>query len=488
MTLFRDNLTATELSRTKYPWMVSAYLSFGLALCVILGIAAWGASVDFEEARVSLLRAEINRIRSHGVRTVIRLQELLNKENAPENLAHPEVRKFLYEQWSRNIPSDPSRLYAAVVDEHGRIVAHYHQNLVGTSVGENWTGVRVPEAGDDVVETADPRMTGSDERGLDISIPITHGTREIGAYHSAFRLAWFETELAEKRQATTLRWSAAFLVISVVSILAGVSLFHVARRLTNLQGVVAMEHVRRLADLGTLAGGIAHEVRNPMNAIRLNLHVIKKLTAQGVRDERTDTVMDETIREMERVDGLLRTMLEYARPAVGSVQLMDCQAELRSVASFLNPLLERERITLHMDFENAPCMIRADTGQFRQIVLNLLKNSMEAMRSDGAIVVGCRRAGTNIEMSVSDEGPGVPRAQQAHVFDPFFSTKEIGTGLGLTLVKRYVEAAGGSIRYENRVPHGARFVFLLPQAPAEPPTDGDSGAQGQSATRSALSV
>ena len=488
MTLFRDNPTAADLSRTKYPWMVSAYLSFGVALCVILGIAAWGASVDFEEARVSLLRSEINRLRSHGVRTVIRLQELLNTAGAPEDLANPDVQKFLHEQWSRNIPNDPSRLYAGIVDDQGRIVAHFHQRLVGTTVGNDWSQSKVPEAGDDVTETVDRRLTGSDQRALDISIPITHGTREIGFYHSGFRLAWFEEELAKKRQATTLRWGAAFLVISLVSILAGVSLFHVARRLTNLQGVVAMEHVRRLADLGTLAGGIAHEVRNPMNAIRLNLHVIKKLTGQGIRDERTDTVMDETIREMERVDGLLRTMLEYARPAVGSIQLMDCQAELRSVATFLNPLLERERIALRMDFENAPCMIRADRGQFRQIVLNLLKNSMEAMRSEGAIEVRCRRVGTNIEVTVADEGPGVPAAQQAHVFDPFFSTKEIGTGLGLTLVKRYVEGAGGSIRYENRVPRGAQFVFYLPQSPPEPPAEGDSGDVDTPENRRALSV
>lgn len=488
MTLFRDNSTAADLSRTKFPWMVSAYLSFGLSLCVILGIAAWGASVDFEDARVSLLRSEINRIRSHGVRTVIRLQELMNTEGAAENLADPAVQSFLKEQWVRSIPTDPSRLYAGIVDENGRIVAHYHNELVGTSVGDDWSQAEVPEAGDDVVATTDRRITGDDQRALDISIPITHGTREIGTYHSGFRLAWFEEELAKKRQATTLRWGAAFLVISVVSILAGVSLFHVARRLTSLQGVVAMEHVRRLADLGTLAGGIAHEVRNPMNAIRLNLHVIKKLTAQGIRDERTDTVMDETIGEMERVDGLLRTMLEYARPAVGSIQLMDCQAELRSVANFLNPLLERERITLHMEFENAPCMIRADRGQFRQIVLNLLKNSMEAMRSDGAIEMRCRRAGTEIEITIADEGPGVPSDQQAYVFDPFFSTKEIGTGLGLTLVKRYVEAAGGSIRYENRVPHGAQFVFYLPQSPPEPSAEGDAGGMGRPENRSALTV
>ncbi|MGC3969532.1 MAG: histidine kinase dimerization/phospho-acceptor domain-containing protein [Pirellulales bacterium] len=351
MPLLRDPPQTADLSRTKYPWMVAAYCSFGLALCVILGIAAWGASVDFEEARESKLRSEVNRLRSHGIRTVIRLQELMNVEKSTDGTLNEALLAFLYDQWDRHVPGDPSRLYAGITDDKGKIVAHYRRQLVGKHLRPDWASARVPEIGDDVVETSDPDLTGSDERALDIAIPIMHGTREVGAYHSGFRMSWFEDELAVKRHETTLRWGAAFAVITIVSLLAGVSLFKVAKRLANLQGVVAMEHVRRLADLGTLAGGIAHEVRNPMNAIRLNLHVIKKLiTVQGICDAQTQTVMDETISEMERVDGLLRTMLEYARPAVGAVQILDCAAEVRSVANFLSPLLERERIALRMQF------------------------------------------------------------------------------------------------------------------------------------------
>ncbi|MBL9081940.1 MAG: hypothetical protein JNK76_09060 [Planctomycetales bacterium] len=481
MPLFRDATPYADLSRTKYPWMVAAYCSSALALCVILGIAAWGASVDFEEARVSNLRSEINRLRSHGVRTVIRLQELMNVENAADGKLsnvqfNAKLTDFLYDQWNRHIPDDPSRLYAGIIDSNGRIVAHYRRELVGKKIGDDWESARVPEAGDDVVETSAPLMTGTGERALDISIPIMHGTQEVGAYHSGFRLAWFENELALKRRETTLRWGAAFAVITIVGLTAGVSLFKVARRLASLQGVVAMEHVRRLADLGTLAGGIAHEVRNPMNAIRLNLHVIKKLiTSQGIRDDQTTQVMDETISEMERVDGLLRTMLEYARPAVGTLQIVDCAAEIRSVATFLSPLLERERIALKMTFGPEPCMIRADRGQFRQVVLNLVKNAMEAMKSDASIDVDCRRNGDLVEVTLADEGPGISPEEREQIFEPFFSTKEIGTGLGLTLCRRYVEGAGGTIHYEVREPHGARFVIRLPAVspasehePAEP--------------------
>ena len=112
--LFRSTVSPeVEAARAKYPWMIAAYLSFGLALLVILSIAAWGASVDFEEARASLLRAEVNRLRSHAVRSVIRLQDLMSFEEKNEGkvigLDSPEVNRFLNEQWQRHIPEDPSR-------------------------------------------------------------------------------------------------------------------------------------------------------------------------------------------------------------------------------------------------------------------------------------------------------------------------------------------------------------------------------------------
>ncbi|MGC3969533.1 MAG: ATP-binding protein [Pirellulales bacterium] len=108
--------------------------------------------------------------------------------------------------------------------------------------------------------------------------------------------------------------------------------------------------------------------------------------------------------------------------------------------------------------------MRADRGQFRQVVLNLVKNSMEAIKSDASIEIACKRYGDDVEVSVADEGPGIPADEQSRIFEPFFSTKEIGTGLGLTLCQRYVEGAGGTIRYEGRAPRGSKFIVSLPAA------------------------
>lgn len=484
--LFRSTVAPeVEAARAKYPWMIAAYLSFGLALLVILSIAAWGASVDFEEARASLLRAEVNRLRSHAVRSVIRLQDLMSFEEKNEGkvigLDSPEVNRFLNEQWQRHIPEDPSRSYAALTDKHGKILVHYRPELVGGRLDGNWATRSVPEAGEDVVETSDSRLTGDGSRALDVMIPVLRDSKEIGTYHSGFKQSWFDEQLSLKRRATTLRWGVAFVIISVVTILAGVSLLHVARRLSSLQGVVAMGHVQRLADLGALAGGIAHEVRNPMNAIRLNLHVIKKLTSQGRFDDHTESVMDETIREMERVDGLLRTMLEYARPALSSQETVDLASEVRSVVNFLSPLLERERMRITTVFGHEKLLVRADRGQIRQIALNLIKNAMEAVGIDGRIEVRCASAGDEVELVVADEGPGVPLDRQNRIFDPFFSTKEIGTGLGLTLVKRYVESSGGSITYRDAIRGGAEFTVRLPSAATAVVESGTAESFGEDA-------
>ncbi|MCE9605842.1 MAG: hypothetical protein K8U03_13180 [Planctomycetia bacterium] len=447
----------------RQPWMLAAYASFGLALLTVLAIAAWGASVDFEEARVSLLQEKVNTLRTHGVRSVLRIHEIMNSENEPGKLDSPKLKQFLHAQWIRAIQGDPSRIYAALTDVDGRILVHHLQKLEGGKLDGSWYRQRVPIAGDDVVETTDPRLTGGDT-ALDIMIPIFQDAAEIGTYHSGFNLKWFEQELALKRRATTYRWSVAFLIISAVVLLAGFSLFQIAKRLSSLQSAVAMGHVRRLADLGQLAGGIAHEIRNPLNAIRLNLHVIQKLSNAGNAGDQGDQpgVIEETVHEIDRVDGLLRTMLEYARPEQAHQELIDVSTELRSVVGFLTPLLQRDRIDFSLAGDSDAFRTKIDRGRFRQIGLNLLKNAMEAVGPEGRIAVDLQRSGDWLTLTVSDTGVGLPTAEAERIFDPFFSTKELGTGLGLTLVKRYVEEAGGKITARRGNPRGAVFQVELP--------------------------
>lgn len=452
----------------RQPWMLAAYTSLGFALLAVLGIAGWGATIDFEETRVSLLQEKINALRTHGVRSVLRVHELAAGDGKSINLAAPEVSKFLHDQWERSIKNDPSRLYAALVDGDGRVLVHYFRSLEGGKLDASRGHKRITLAGEDVFETDDPHLTNG-EQTLDVEIPIRHEDRKIGVYHSGFNLAWFEKELAERRRDTMTRWALAFLVISLVILLAGFSLFQIARRLYTLQGAVTMGQVRRLADLGQLAGGIAHEIRNPLNAIRLNLHVIQKL-AESHGDGPLDDmgVIEETVREIERVDGLLKTMLDYARPEQARQEIIETRAEIESVVKFLNPLLQRDRIACMADLGLEPLHTKFDRGRFRQVVLNLLKNAMEAVGREGSVSVKLTRDHDLIRLTVLDTGPGLPAEAGDHIFEPFFSTKELGTGLGLTLVKRYVEEAGGSV--SARAGHTRGAVFEVTLSRTEIPT------------------
>lgn len=447
----------------RQPWMLAAYTSLGLALLAVLGIAGWGATVDFEETRVSLLQEKINGLRTHAVRSVLRVHELASSDGKSIDLASPEVKKYLHDQWLRSIKNDPSRLYAALVDERGRVLAHYYRKLENGVLDTSGGHRKASIAGDDVFETDDPRLTDG-EKALDVEIPIQHEDRLIGVYHSGFNVAWFEQVLADRRRETMTRWSVAFLIISLVVLLAGFSLFQIARRLYSLQGAVTMGQVRRLADLGQLAGGIAHEIRNPLNAIRLNLHVIRKLCdarADGPLDDMG--VIEETVREIERVDGLLKTMLDYARPEQARQEVIDTKAEVESVVKFLNPLLHRDLIAFTSDLGSEPLWTKIDRGRFRQVVLNLLKNAMEAVGREGSVAVRLRQLPDSLQLTVIDTGPGLPAEGADNIFDPFFSTKELGTGLGLTLVKRYVEEAGGTVSARAGQSRGAVFEVTLPR-------------------------
>jgi signal transduction histidine kinase len=469
-----SNLMPTDAERKPFPWLVSAYAAFGVQLLVVLGLAGWGAYIDFEERRISQLQSDINKLRSHALRTVALIQDQLSGKR--DGLADMGNVDWLREHWTRSVPSDPSRLYAAVVDGEDRVIIHFDRRLEGGKLPKNWYSHPMTVAGEDVVETSSTELAGG-QRALDIGIPIVQGEREVGTYHSGFNLTWFESKLAERQTATRNRWVLFFALIAAVQIAGGVSLVRIARKLSSLQADVAMGHVRRLAELGQVSGGIAHEIRNPLNAVRLNLHVVRKLWSNRAENaERVNGIMEETVHEIERVDGLLRSLLEYARPERAQSESVNLAEELRSVVGLLQPLLERDHIRLELDVPDDGGDAHIDRGRFRQIALNLLKNAMEAIETDGRINVSLRPREADVSLVVADEGPGIPPSRRDRIFDPFFTTKELGTGLGLTLVRRFVEEAGGTIRYTPGSPVGSVFTVTLPRNHVEKTDDASSVA------------
>ncbi|MBS0208065.1 MAG: HAMP domain-containing histidine kinase [Planctomycetes bacterium] len=461
--------------------LVAVYLAFALSMLGIVVIAYWNARLDFNETRRDLLQSEVSRLRSHAVRTALRIQESLTREGRPDDLTALDATIWLRPYWGRVIDGDEAHLYAAVVDQSGRVIKHSVAALEGSVLPSNWYLYQIPEAGDDVVETAAASLTGG-PRALDIRVPLLHDNREIGAYHTGLDQAWFEATLGERRSAMRWRWAITTLLIFGVVVLAVFSAVSISKRFATLNTSLAMGRVRQMAELGQVAGGIAHEVRNPLNTIRLNLHYLERLWQNGQPSpDQSAQIMHETVDEIERVDAMMRSLVEYARPEKAHAEVLDLVVETQVVIDIMRPLLDRDAVNVEPRLEAGPLKVLMDRSRLRQAFLNLLTNSAEATGPQGHIRVSVRRAEDAAELAVADNGPGVPIASRERIFEPFHSTKELGTGLGLALVKRFVEEAGGSVGCHAAPEGGAEFRIRLPLVPQA--AGARSAANGNAAAR-----
>ncbi len=222
----------------------------------------------------------------------------------------------------------------------------------------------------------------------------------------------------------------------------------------------------RLAAVGTLAAGLAHEVRNPLNSAQLQLDLLERRIAKGNLSAETVLRTSGVVRdEIRRLDRLVSDFLAFAQPRPLELELVDTNALVQGVVDLVGPEVELAKLKLRTDFDLAAGSVHVEPRRFRQVLLNLLRNAMEAMSSGGCLTVrtmGADEMG-NVTLEVADTGPGF--AEESPVFDAFYTTKEGGTGLGLAIVHRLVTDHGGTIQVRSR-PGDTRFTITLPQHPA----------------------
>ena len=223
----------------------------------------------------------------------------------------------------------------------------------------------------------------------------------------------------------------------------------------------------KLASLGQLAAGVAHEIRNPLTAIKAAMFLQLKKSPPGSQD-RVD--LDLVSGEINRLEHIVRDFLQFARP--GEPQLVTAPAvqPLRQVQTLLAPQLEKSNIRLLLE-ASPPTHLRIDPDQIEQVLINLVQNAAEAIRHDGTITLRARRdtrtlggVATNVVvLEVSDTGPGIPPEVEKRLFDPFFTTKRGGTGLGLSIGARIVQQHGGVMQCQTRANRGTTFGIVLPE-------------------------
>ncbi len=215
----------------------------------------------------------------------------------------------------------------------------------------------------------------------------------------------------------------------------------------------------KLATVGELAAGAAHEIRNPLTAIRSSLQYMEGRS----RDDVEKKLLRTSLRETERIDGILAALLAFSKPAEIRKDTYDLLQTVEESLALISVQAGARGIALVRRFPKEPILLSGDKSQIKQLFLNLLLNAVQAMEGGGEIrVEAAIRNPHQILVTVADTGPGIPEECQDKVFDPFFTTKKTGTGLGLSICYNIVKAHDGDISIKSRPGEGTIVLVTLP--------------------------
>jgi PAS domain S-box-containing protein len=220
----------------------------------------------------------------------------------------------------------------------------------------------------------------------------------------------------------------------------------------------------RLAAVGTLSAGLAHEIRNPLNSARLQLHLLERRLRKRSEDATLLQPIGLVQNEIERLSHLVQEFLDFARPSVLRVEDTDLHEVVKRVVELERHAASEHHVAIHVSSPAGPTPVTADRAKVQQVVLNLLRNAIEAVGENGDVFVDVEYDERGGVVRIRDTGPGIAEEAMGHIFEPFFSTKAMGTGLGMAICHSLVAQHGGTIRVDSDA-GGATFAVTFPRTP-----------------------
>ena len=234
------------------------------------------------------------------------------------------------------------------------------------------------------------------------------------------------------------------------------------RAMERLRLKERLAHAERLSSLGEMAAGISHEIRNPLGIIRSSAELLKKKIA---KIDPQNSIPDIIVEESNRLNNIITDFINYAKPR--NPNFVPCRVEeiIDKNLTFLEAQNKEKGHIIKKNYQESLPDIMADSGMLYQSFLNILLNAMQSMPDGGRILVEVSANDHRVTIHFDDEGQGIPPENINKIWDPFFTTKEQGTGLGLGIVKNIIESHGGSIQIANRPVVGSRVTIELPLKP-----------------------
>ena len=305
------------------------------------------------------------------------------------------------------------------------------------------------------------RATNSSKPLLDLGYALARATSEA-------HKQWLEHFRESLRQLQAVIFGS---LVCLLALGAGTSVFvyrqliaPLRAQLTESRELVARQE--KLASLGVLVAGVAHEIRNPLTAIKVRLYTLREeLDAVALGAEDIEVISG----EINRLERIVKDFLQFARPSEPKLEALSASAVVADVHAFMRA--ELASLSIDLKLENSiSARIRADSHQLKQVLINLVRNAAESITDSGAVTLRVHESTAVIQnkrqpcvfIEVEDTGTGIPLEVQQRLFDPFFTTKETGTGLGLAIAARIVEQHSGVLKFRTQSQQGSIFTILLP--------------------------
>jgi signal transduction histidine kinase len=245
-------------------------------------------------------------------------------------------------------------------------------------------------------------------------------------------------------------------------------LYHDQNR--HLAGIIEMERrlekAERLSSLGQLAAGVAHEIRNPLNAISMATQRLKRDFVPGDQSKVDDFQnLSSVIRdEIKRLNGIIEEFLTFSKSRRLELSEFSVVEVLQKIVSLIREEASARGVTIETKWHQTPAVIPMDINKLQQSFLNLIKNAMESMPAEGKITITVDKEGKNyIVVSIADTGCGMTAEEIERIFSPEYTTKEKGLGLGIPLASEIIRGHGGEIRVISRTGEGTTFEVVLPR-------------------------
>ena len=311
-------------------------------------------------------------------------------------------------------------------------------------------------------------MFGALETVAEASQPLLElGSALVLANHEAHQI-WREDFRRSVGQLQVVIFGSLFCLLALG---AGTSFFVYRQLVAPLRTQLAesrelVARQEKLASLGVLAAGVAHEIRNPLTAIKVRVFTLREeLAGAALGDEDIEVIAG----EISRLERIVKDFLHFARPTEPVLETLSASALISDVHELMQSEYAKGAIGLKLE-RTSRAYIRADAHQLKQALINLVRNAAESIPRAGTVTLRVREGSGLIQnkrqscvfVEVEDTGAGIPPELQPRLFDPFFSSKESGTGLGLSIAARIIERHGGVIKFQTKPQQGTVFSIVLP--------------------------